>query len=142
MHLEGVYDFKNIRMKIAKDTISFILEVSRSSAPKEFAGLLLAEGDVITEVIIVPGTESSDESAVMQLFMLPNVHTIGTVHSHPTANRRPSKADLELFGRQGKYHIIAAAPYDTSSWTCYNNKGQSIRLEVVDYEFKDEDEIW
>ncbi len=128
-------------MKIARDTLSFILEVSKSSAPREFAGMLAAEGDIITEVIIVPGTEANEESAVMQLFMLPNVPTIGTVHSHPTENARPSSADLELFERKGRYHIIVAAPYDTSSWVCYNNKGEPVELEVVDYEFK-EDETW
>ncbi len=129
-------------MKIAKDTLLFILEVSKSSAPREFAGMLQATGDVITDVVVVPGTESSDESAVMQLFMLPNISTIGTVHSHPSGNRRPSTEDLELFDRKGKYHIIAGAPYNMSSWTCYDNKGEPVRLEVVDYVFKEEDEKW
>ncbi len=128
-------------MKIAKDTLLFILEASKSSAPLEFAGMLSATDDIITEVVLVPGTESSDESAVMKLFMLPNIPTVGTVHSHPTANRNPSREDLYLFERKGRYHIIAGAPYDMSSWTCYNNKGEPVRLEVVDYEFK-EDEIW
>jgi len=131
-----------LSMKIAKDTLSFILEVCRSSAPLEFAGVLQAQGDIITDIVIVPGTESSDESAVMQLFMLPNVPTIGTVHSHPSGNRRPSRADLELFGRKGKYHLIVGAPFSMSSWTCYNNKGDPIRLEVVEYEFKEENEKW
>ncbi len=129
-------------MKLAKDTLSFILEVSKSSSPNEFAAMLQATGDVITDVVLVPGTESSDESAVMQLFMLPNIHTVGTVHSHPTTNRTPSRADLELFWRKGNYHIIVGAPYDMSSWTCYNNKGEVVRLEVVDYEFKEEYENW
>ena len=129
-------------MKIARDTLLFILEVSKSSAPREFAGMLSATGDIITDVVIVPGTESSDESAVMQLFMLPNIHTIGTVHSHPSGNRRPSKADLELFDQKGMFHIIAGAPYDLTSWTCYNNKGEQVKLEVVDYKFKEENENW
>ncbi len=126
-------------MKIERDTLKFILEVSKSSAPKEFAGMLSADGDVITEVVIVPGTESSDESAVMQLFMLPNIHTIGTVHSHPSGNPTPSSADLELFDKKGRYHIIVASPFTLSSWRCYNNKGEAIALEVVDYEFKEEE---
>lgn len=128
-------------MKIASDTLLFILEVCKSSTPREFAGMLQADGDVITEVVIVPGTHSSDESAVMQLFMLPNIHTIGTVHSHPSGNRRPSNTDLELFTRKGSYHIIVGAPYDRSSWTCYNKKGEPVRLEVVDYDFGDEMDI-
>jgi proteasome lid subunit RPN8/RPN11 len=129
-------------MKIARETLQFILEVCKSSAPREFAGMLSAQGDVITEVIVVPGTESSDESAVMQLFMLPNIHTVGSVHSHPSGNTRPSEADLELFARKGFVHIIAGFPYDMKSWTCYDKDGDEIKLDVVDYEFRDEDELF
>lgn len=126
-----------IRMKIAKETLLFILEVSKSCAPMEFAGLLQAEGDVITEVVIVPGTNSSEAGALMHLYILPNIPTIGTVHSHPASNLNPSKADLELFGKRGSYHIIVGAPYDIYSWACYNKKGARVKLEVVDYEFKE-----
>lgn len=129
-------------MKIARETLQFILEVCKSSAPREFAGMLSAEGDVITEVIVVPGTESSDESAVMQLFMLPNIHTVGSVHSHPSGNTRPSEADLELFASKGFVHIIVGAPYGLKSWTCYDKDGDPIKLEVVDHEFKDEDDLF
>lgn len=129
-------------MKIAKDTLSFILEVSRSSAPNEFAGILTAQGDIITEVVIVPGTESSDESAVMQLFMLPNIHIVGTVHSHPSGNNEPSGVDLELFEKKGLYHIIVGAPYNMSSWACYDTKGARIKLDVIDYDFEEDEENW
>jgi proteasome lid subunit RPN8/RPN11 len=129
-------------MKIARETLQFILEVCNSSAPLEFAGMLSAQGDVITEVIVVPGTESSGESAVMQLFMLPNIHTVGSVHSHPTSDTTPSDADLELFDRKGLVHIIVGAPYDMKSWKCYDKDGAPIKLEVVEYEFKDEDDLF
>lgn len=129
-------------MKLAKDTLLFILEVSKSTAPMEFAGMLQATGDVITDVVMVPGTESSDRSAVMQLFMLPNIATVGTVHSHPSGNLRPSSYDLELFDRKGMYHIIAGAPFDISSWRCYNSSGKQIELEVIEYKFKEEEENW
>lgn len=127
-------------MKIARDTLKFILEVSKSSAPLEFAGMLSAKDDIITDVVLVPGTEASDENAVMELFMLPNIPTVGTVHSHPSGDGTPSGADLELFDKKGGVHIIVAAPYDDSSWRCYNNKGEPISLEVADYEFKEEED--
>ena len=126
-------------MKIARETLQFILEVCKSSFPREFAGMLSAQGDVITDVVVVPGTESSDESAVMQLFMLPIMHTVGSVHSHPSGNTNPSDADLELFDKKGFVHIIVGSPYTFTSWTCYDKDGMAIKLEVVDYEFKDED---
>jgi len=126
-------------MKIARETLQFILEVCKSSFPREFAGMLSAQGDVITDVVVVPGTESSDESAVMQLFMLPIMHTVGSVHSHPSGNTNPSDADLELFDKKGFVHIIVGSPYTFTSWTCYDKDGVPVKLEVVDYEFKDED---
>ncbi len=124
-------------MKIARDTLQFILEVSKSCAPIEFAGLLQARGDVITDVVIFP-SNASEEGALLHLYMLPNIPTIGTVHSHPTSNLNPSRTDLELFGKRGSYHIIAGAPYDMSSWACYNKKGERVKLEIVDYEFEED----
>ena len=128
-------------MKIARETLQFILEVCKSSAPLEFAGMLSARGDIITEVVVVPGTESGEESAVMELFMLPNIHTVGSVHSHPSGNITPSDADLELFSKKGLVHIIAGAPFDSGSWKCYDKDGVQVKLEVVDYEFKEENDF-
>ncbi|AKB85368.1 Mov34/MPN/PAD-1 family protein [Methanococcoides methylutens] len=125
---------------IARETLEFILGVSKASAPNEFAGLLQAEEGVITEVLILPGTESSDQNAVIKLFMMPNVSSVGSIHSHPGPIITPSKADLRLFGKTGSYHIIVGAPYDENSWQCYNADGEPIDLPVLDIEL-DEPEI-
>ncbi|MCL7475679.1 MAG: Mov34/MPN/PAD-1 family protein [Methanosarcinales archaeon] len=124
---------------IAKSTLDFILEVSKSSAPREFAGLLRAEDGVIKDVIFLPGTESSQISATIRLFMMPNISIAGSVHSHPTSNTNPSRADLALFARVGGHNIIAGAPYDSRSWRCYDSNGRSIPLNVLDIEFDDDD---
>lgn len=126
---------------IAKDTLYFILEASRSTMPVEFAGLLRAEDGVITEVIMLPGTESSSKSALIRLYMLPNMRIVGSVHSHPSSNIRPSQADLIFFSKTGDYHIIAGPPFDEKSWTCYNREGQSRDLPLLDVKVED-DEDW
>jgi proteasome lid subunit RPN8/RPN11 len=126
---------------IAKDTLYFILEASRSTMPVEFAGLLRAEDEVITEVIMLPGTESSSKSALVRLYMLPNMRIVGSVHSHPSSNIRPSKADLIFFSKTGDYHIIAGPPFDESSWTCYNREGRPRDLPLLDVKVED-DEDW
>jgi proteasome lid subunit RPN8/RPN11 len=124
---------------IARDTLGFILETSRSSMPSEFAGLLQADSEIITEVIILPGTESSRMSALIRLYMLPNMHIVGSSHSHPSSNITPSAEDIRFFSRTGDYHIIVGPPFDESSWACYDSLGQRRSLAVVDIEFDDSD---
>jgi proteasome lid subunit RPN8/RPN11 len=117
---------------IDKEALEFILGASRSSHPKEFAGVLRATGDTIKEVLLLPGTISSGRSAVLKLHMLPIDPTVcGTVHSHPSPNASPSGEDLALFAKHGRVHIIAAAPYNEHSWKAYNHRGEEISLEVV-----------
>ncbi|MDD4621511.1 MAG: Mov34/MPN/PAD-1 family protein [Methanosarcina sp.] len=121
---------------IACDTLNFILEVSKFMAPQEFAGLLQEKNGIITEVLLLPGTESSNTNAVLKLYMMPNIKAVGSVHSHPGLNRSPSQADLRLFSKTGNYHIIVGRPYDTQSWTCYDRGGKIIELPVLDVEFE------
>ncbi len=124
---------------IARDTLQFILEASRSSFPSEFAGLLQADDDVITEILILPGTESSRMSALIRLYMLPNMQVVGSAHSHPSADLRPSGPDVSFFSRTGDYHIIAGPPFDENSWACYDAAGERRPLPVIDIDFKDDE---
>ncbi len=125
---------------IARETLEFILGVSKSTYPNEFAGLLQTTDNVITEVVILPGTESSDRNAVIKLFMMPNISSVGSVHSHPGHNISPSQADLIMFGKTGNCHIIVGMPYDGTNWACYDADGNVIDLPVLDIEL-DEPEI-
>ncbi len=118
--------------RIDRETLDFILGASRSIHPNEFAGVLRAAGDVVKEVLILPGTISSGRSAVFKLHMLPiDPSACGTVHSHPSTNASPSREDLALFAKFGHIHIIAASPYDERSWKAYNHRGEEVILEVV-----------
>ena len=123
---------------IARDTLDFILEASKSTMPHEFAGLLQADKEIITEVLVIPGTESSRMSALVKLYMLPNISIVGSVHSHPSANIMPSQQDLIFFSKTGDYNIIVGPPFTEQSWACYNVLGQRRNLPVLDVEFEDE----
>lgn len=124
---------------IARDTLRFILEVSRDTLPCEFAGVLQAENGVITEVLLLPGTESGERQATLKLYMLPNMHIVGSVHSHPSRDIRPSKEDLAFFGRIGDYNIIAGVPFSDRSWACYDRSGKIRPLPVLDVDLTDEE---
>jgi len=120
---------------IARDTLEFILNAAMSSHPDEFAGLLEEVDGVITNVILLPGTISSSVGARIHLDMMPlHISSVGSVHSHPTPNNRPSQADLHFFSRKGNYHIIVGHPYGDESWACYNTRGEERNLKVLDLE--------
>ncbi|MDD1751095.1 MAG: Mov34/MPN/PAD-1 family protein [Methanothrix sp.] len=123
---------------IARDTLRFILEASRSSLPAEFAGLLQVDEEIITEVLILPGTENSRMSALVRLYMLPNMQVAGSVHSHPSGDLRPSEPDIIFFSRTGDYHIIVGPPFDEHSFACYDGAGARRDLAILDVEFKDD----
>lgn len=117
---------------VEREALDFMLGVSRSSHPNEFAGVLRAERGLIREVLVLPGTFSSDRSAVLQLHMLPiDRSACGTVHSHPSPNPSPSPEDLSLFAKFGHVHLIIAFPYDERSWRAYDHRGAEMALRVV-----------
>lgn len=119
--------------KITKRCLNLINECAKSNYPREFAGLLRTnEKKVIDEIVMLPGTVSGDAHAIFKLHMLPIDFSIkGTVHSHPSPSFSPSNEDLNLFRKYGKVHIIAAKPFNLSSWQAYGYNGNKIDLEVI-----------
>ncbi|NLI61911.1 MAG: metal-dependent protease of the PAD1/JAB1 superfamily [Methanosarcinaceae archaeon] len=121
---------------IASDTLEFILEVCKKSDPYEFGALLESSGNVITNVIYLPGTDATEESVRFSLHMMPNMKSAGTIHSHPSGALRPSKQDL-IFFKNGEVNIIVGQPYSVNSWKAFDRYGNPIDLKVVDYNFED-----
>ncbi len=121
--------------KIDKEVLMMFLHASKTSHPNEFAGILRSSGDIISEILLLPGTFSSDRSAIMRLDMLPlSSDACGSVHSHPSPRADPSEADLSFFEGFGSVHIIIAYPYTENSWKAFNSGGVEVELEIVDSE--------
>ena len=123
------------KWKITRKCLNLILEVSKSNYPTEFGGLLRVDKnakDTIYEVVILPGTVSGEAHAIFKLHMLPIDYSIvGTVHSHPSPFPIPSEADLALFDRFGKIHIIVANPFNESSWKAYDYMGNELTIDII-----------
>ncbi|MEE9237096.1 MAG: Mov34/MPN/PAD-1 family protein [Thermoplasmata archaeon] len=118
---------------IRRETLEMILEASRDTYPMEFGAILRAEGGVVSEILLVPGTIGGESHAIFQLHMLPiDFSVVGTVHSHPGPNADPSQEDLEFFQRLGYIHIIVASPFVTDSWRAWDRDGNPYELSVVD----------
>src|SRR3970040_1935970 len=117
---------------ISRKTLRMILEASRDTYPREFGAILRAEGGVITELLLLPGTVSGNRHAIFQLHMLPADFTVvGTVHSHPSGVFEPSDEDLHLFSKFGGIHIIVGRPYTEDTWAAWTHAGERVALRVV-----------
>lgn len=134
---------------IAEDTLEFALEASRETHPHEYMGLLRGtdarelgldrDGTVVTDVLIIPGTESNPVSATVRTSQVPNDrHAVGSVHSHPNGVLQPSDADRATFTK-GKVHIIIGHPYGRRDWRAFDREGKRRSLDVLDVELPQDD---
>lgn len=138
---------------IARDTLEFALEASEDTHPKEFMGVMQAtdasrleftggrpeeDGEVVTDIMMIPGTKTGEAMASIREDMIPTgMGSVGSVHSHPSGSDRPSDEDLRTFSKKGKRHIIIGYPYDFDSWQCYSREGEPVDLPVYDVVFDD-----
>ena len=120
-------------MKIKKEAMLFILGVSRKYYPDEFGGMLRGKNDVIEEVLVIPASTYGDGFVETRMDMIPIDHSIiGSVHSHPGRNYKPSNADLAFFKKTGAVHLIARAPYEgIDDLAAYDRSGKRIMLSLV-----------
>jgi len=134
---------------IAEAALEFALEASEDAHPDEYMGLLRgedartfdlgSEGTVLTDVLVIPGTETNPVSATVKTNMIPNDRrAAGSVHSHPNGVLRPSTEDLSTFGR-GTVHIIVGAPYGRNDWQAFDREGDPVDLDVLDVELPEEE---
>lgn len=134
---------------IAGETLSFVLNAASETHPREYMGYLRVEdahtvgldrdGQVITDVLVIPGTISDSTSATVRSNMKPNAPgSVGSVHSHPSGALRPSDADLGMF-RSGRVHIIVGHPYGWNDWRAFDREGNPTTLEVIHVDLPDDE---
>jgi proteasome lid subunit RPN8/RPN11 len=96
----------------------------------------------VTDVLVVPATESNPVSATVKTSLVPNdMRAAGSIHSHPNGVLRPSDADLATFGR-GDVHIILGAPYREGDWRAFDREGNRRDLPVLDVDLPDDEEFF
>ncbi|EMA32851.1 Mov34/MPN/PAD-1 family protein [Haloarcula japonica] len=129
---------------IAESALEFALAASEEAHPNEYMGFLRGDdasklgldddGTVLTDVLVIPGTESNPVSATVKTSMVPNdMRAAGSIHSHPNGVLKPSDADLATFGR-GDVHIIVGYPYGRDDWKAFDSDGSAVDLPVLDVE--------
>ncbi len=120
-----------MKVRIKKTALDFILGASRKIYPNEFTALLRGGGDVIEEVLLMPGSMFGEDFASIRFDMKPiDASIIGSVHSHPSPSFRPSKQDLLFFAKAGYLHLVVKYPYRSlADVAAYDLSGS--RLELV-----------
>ena len=117
---------------IKRSTLKMAMEIAKDNYPNEFAALMRARDGLIVELIFIPGTIGGNRHTIIPFHMKPiDFSIVGVLHSHPSPNYHPSRADLSLFDRYGSVHIIVAYPYDMNSWMAFDRLGNPVELEVV-----------
>ncbi|MBD3388105.1 MAG: hypothetical protein GF416_03575 [Candidatus Altiarchaeales archaeon] len=110
---------------IRRDALEFMLGVSREAHPREFIGLLRGDENTVREVMVIPASlygEGFSHFNWMHVGMDKSI--IGSVHSHPSTNNRPSKTDVRNFSKTGDIHLIIKYPYETAAdVACYDSRG-------------------
>jgi len=121
------------RILVKSEVIEFILGVSTELHPREFTGQLRWNEGIISEVLIIPASTYGEGFAETRRDMIPiDGDIIGSVHSHPTHNFRPSNADLRYFKKMGEIHLIARYAYEgIQDIAAYDNLGNSMGLDQI-----------
>jgi proteasome lid subunit RPN8/RPN11 len=137
---------------IAESALEFALAASADAHPDEYMGLLRGDdaaklgigesGTVLTDVLVIPGTETNPVSATVKTNMVPNdLRAAGSIHSHPNGVLRPSDADLDTFGN-GTVHIILGHPYGPDDWRAFDQDGDVRGLDVLDVDLPDPEDFF
>lgn len=121
-------------VKIKRSLVEGLLEVSRELHPKEFIALLRARKGVIAEVVVPPFSVYGIGESSFPLHELPiDMSLVGSVHSHPSGDPRPSKQDLNVAFTFGLVHLIISYPYaGIENVHAYDKDGNPLKLVVVD----------
>ncbi len=121
-------------VQIKKELIETMCEAAKQAYPNEFFALLSStqKNDIIDEYALIQA-QSGKNNVIIQLHLMPiDFNILGSLHSHPSSNTTPSKADLRTFKKTGKVHIIIGYPFTTKTAKMFDVNGKHIEMQIID----------
>ena len=136
--IEKVKKFFTLRtnideIKIKRDTINKIIDLSRETHPKEFLAFfdgIIGPEVIITDIFYQPYI-ANNRSAFARLDIPLTTRTLGSIHSHPGPRNTPSSADRTFFRKSGLVHAIIGYPYREEDVAFYNHHGEQINVTII-----------
>ncbi len=119
-----------------RELLNAIFQGAKHLYPRE--SILLLRGKkarnliTVTDLLVPPLARYGQGTAHMPIHMIPvDFSIVGTVHSHPSGNFRPSDTDLNYFF--GRILMIVAFPFQNEeNAAVYNHGGERLILEVTE----------
>lgn len=111
--------------RISRQARRTMQRMAQQTHPKEAFGVLRGkhrQGVLLVDEVAYQPFKNTTRSAhvIIDTFALNDL--VGTFHSHPTPDERPSRADLRLFGQHPGVHCIVPYPYRRVA--VYNQQGE------------------
>src|SRR3989304_6497040 len=131
-----------VTVSIPRNLLDTILEGAKQLYPRESFLLLRgkkSKGVIsVSNLIVSPFAVHGNWFARFSPYMLPmDFSIVGTVHSHPSGNTKPSHVDLNHM--MGRILMIVGYPYaDERCVAVYDSNGEKLVLQVTANEEKDE----
>jgi proteasome lid subunit RPN8/RPN11 len=127
---------KNVIVSVSAELLNSIFEGAKRLYPKET--LLLLRGKKsknmihVSDLVVPPLAVYGYGFANLPFHMLPmDFSVVGTVHSHPSGNIKPSSVDLNHFF--GRVLMIVGFPFtSTENVAVYDSKGEKLLLMLND----------
>jgi proteasome lid subunit RPN8/RPN11 len=125
----------NTAVLISKSLLDAILENAKILHPKETILLLRGKRQKnlikISELIVPPLATYGQGFATIPTHMLPiDFSIVGTAHSHPSGNLKPSPTDLNHFW--GNILMIVSFPFaNETNVAVYNHEGERLTLKIT-----------
>jgi proteasome lid subunit RPN8/RPN11 len=127
---------KNLTVSMSGELLDSIFEGAKRLYPKETFLLLRgkkSKDEIRVSDLVVPPLAVHGYSFVnLPLHMLPmDFSVVGTVHSHPSGNIKPSSVDLNHFF--GRVLMIVGFPFtSTQNVAVYDSNGEKLQFQVTD----------
>jgi proteasome lid subunit RPN8/RPN11 len=123
------------KIVLKREVVNSMLTFFKMHHPNEailvLRGTNKKDSIMIDSLMIPPLAEGGPYYSGFPTYMLPgDISIIGTAHSHPSGNARPSLTDLNHF--TGIVGVIARYPYEDHDLFVYNSDGEKLEFSVQD----------
>ncbi len=123
-------------MRVPREILEAIYAGAKQLYPRESFLLLRGKkrkGTIrVSDLLVAPFAVHNESSTHFNPYMLPSDFSlVGTVHSHPSGNIKPSHVDLNYFF--GRILMIVGYPFEGEKCVAvYDSNGERIPVEITE----------